>query len=349
MSGAYRPQAQGDRVFKAYRTETDLALRAVRLAAALCRQIRQAGASLDLDKPDRSPVTAADFASQALIAFFLKQAFPRDPIVGEEDSTLLRNPEQESLLQTVTDHVASFVPEATPRNVCTWIDQGAATPASRFWVLDPLDGTKGFIRGGQYVVALALIEDGQVLVGALGCPNLDRKLQPRLPGPGSAVVAVRGQGAWVTGLEEDEMTPLRVSSIEDPRQARLLRSVESSHTNEHKMALLIDRLGIRPPPVLMDSQAKYAVLAGGGADLLYRLLPSQQPQYREFIWDQAAGSIVLEEAGGSITDLRGLPLDFGSGRTLRHNLGVVASNGLLHQAAIQAAHTVGADRTGEDG
>ncbi|MGD8760297.1 MAG: 3'(2'),5'-bisphosphate nucleotidase [Anaerolineales bacterium] len=335
-------------MFKAYRSETDLALKAVRLAAILCRQIQQHGASPDLDKPDRSPVTAADFASQALIAFLLKQAFPGDPIVGEEDSRLLRNPVQKTLLQAVTAHVASVVPEATPQKVCAWIDQAAAMPTSRFWALDPLDGTKGFIRGGQYAVALALIEDGQVLVGALGCPNLDRKLQPSIQGPGSAVVAVRGQGAWVAGLEKDDPTPLQVSSTEDPRKARLLRSVESSHTDEHKMALLIDRLGIRPSPVLMDSQAKYAVMAGGGADLLYRLLPSQQPQYRESIWDQAAGSIVLEEAGGKITDLRGRPLDFDSGRTLRHNLGVVASNGLLHQAAIQAAHIVGADRTRED-
>jgi 3'(2'), 5'-bisphosphate nucleotidase len=335
-------------VFKAYRSETDFALKAVRLAAILCRQIQQHGVSPDLDKPDRSPVTAADFASQAVIAFLLEEAFPGDPIVGEEDSTLLRNPEQESLLQAVTAHVASIVPEATPQKVCAWIDQAAAMPASRFWALDPLDGTKGFIRGGQYAVALALIEDGQVSVGALGCPNLDRMLRPRIPGPGSAVVAARGQGAWVTGLEGDDLEPLRVSSIEDPGKARLLRSVESSHTDEKMMALLIERLGILPPPVLMDSQAKYAVLAGGGADLLYRLLPSQQPQYREMIWDQAAGSIVLEEAGGTVTDLQGSPLDFGCGRTLQDNLGVVASNGCLHTAAMQAVRSVGADQTAED-
>ena len=75
---------------------------------------------------------------------------------------------------------------------------------------------------------------------------------------------------------------------------------------------------------------------------LLRLLSSRQPDYRECIWDQAAGAIVVEEAGGRITDLRGRPLDFGQGRTLAANRGVCASNGRLHDAALEALAAIGA-------
>jgi 3'(2'), 5'-bisphosphate nucleotidase len=92
----------------------------------------------------------------------------------------------------------------------------------------------------------------------------------------------------------------------------------------------------------MDSQAKYAVLAAGKGDLMLRLLSSAKPDYREKIWDQAAGSLILEEAGGCITDLHGRPLDFTTGRSLIHNRGILASNNLLHPIALQALQTIGA-------
>jgi 3'(2'), 5'-bisphosphate nucleotidase len=91
----------------------------------------------------------------------------------------------------------------------------------------------------------------------------------------------------------------------------------------------------------MDSQAKYAVLAAGQGDLLVRLLSPSMPDYREKIWDQAAGALIIEEAGGTITDLDGRTLDFAAGRTLAHNRGVVASNGHLHEAALAALKRIG--------
>jgi 3'(2'), 5'-bisphosphate nucleotidase len=95
-------------------------------------------------------------------------------------------------------------------------------------------------------------------------------------------------------------------------------------------------LSITAPPVEMDSQAKYAVLASGVGEILLRLLSPSRPDYREKIWDQAAGSIVIEEAGGRITDLEGKDLDFSLGRTLASNRGVLATNGLLHDKLLNA-------------
>jgi len=180
-------------------------------------------------------------------------------------------------------------------------------------------------------------------VGVLGCPVLSEARQFDLLGPGCLVLAVRGQGAWTTFLAETgPFARLQVSAEGEPGRARLLRSYEAGHTNVSQVDELSQVLGSRAEPVRMDSQAKYAVLASGGGELLVRLLSPSKPDYREKIWDQAAGALVLEEAGGRITDLSGAPLDFSAGRTLARNRGVLASNGRLHPAALQALRHIGA-------
>jgi len=122
----------------------------------------------------------------------------------------------------------------------------------------------------------------------------------------------------------------------------MLRSVESGHTNEGNLFDLRQTLRIKTPAIGMDSQAKYAVLAGGGGELIFRLLSKAKLDYREKIWDQAPGSLVVEEAGGRITDLRGEKLNFAVGRELSENIGVLASNGALHDQALDALHSIGA-------
>jgi len=323
--------------------EIKLALHAVRQAVQAIQHIQAELVSPALTKEDRSPVTVADFASQALIARLLEQAFPNDPLVAEEDAQTLRQPEGSQTLEMVTHYVAQFVGRTNPENVCRWVDRGASQPTQRFWCLDPIDGTKGFLRGDQYAVALALIVDGQVQIGVLGCPNLTDAYRPDIGGAGSLVLATRGQGAWVTPLDDPgEFSPLHVSQRAKPSQARLLRSFESGHTNVSQIDEFVEVMGIHAKPVRMDSQAKYAVLATGKGDLLLRLLSTSNPNYREKIWDQAAGSIILEEAGGRITDILGKELDFTQGRILAKNRGICASNGLLHRAALKALDAIGA-------
>jgi 3'(2'), 5'-bisphosphate nucleotidase len=295
-----------------------------------------------LTKGDRSPVTVADLAVQAVVAAGLEAAFPDDVLVGEEDAALLRQPEQDEVLQRITGFVGEACPGATAEQVCGWIDRGGNQPAARYWTLDPIDGTKGFLRKEQYVVALALVEQGRVRLGVLGCPKLSPMCEPVGESAGSLVYAVEGGGTWSVGLEGGEPCRLEASKSDDPGAARLLRSVESGHTNVEQIDRLVEALGTRADPVLMDSQAKFAVLAAGGAELLFRLISPSRPDYREKIWDQAAGSLVIEEAGGRVTDLDGKPLDFTRGRTLAGNRGVVASNGVLHDTALAALQKVGA-------
>jgi len=121
-----------------------------------------------------------------------------------------------------------------------------------------------------------------------------------------------------------------------------LRSFESVHTNVNQIDTLAEEMGIRVEPVRMDSQAKYAVMAAGLGEIYLRLLSSKQPDYREKIWDQAAGLIVIEEAGGRVTDLDGKNLDFTQGRTLALNRGVCATNSALHERTLAALKTINA-------
>jgi 3'(2'), 5'-bisphosphate nucleotidase len=316
----------------------------VREAAVLVREIQQTLVTPALEKSDRSPVTVADFASQAVVAARLKARWPGEPLVGEEDARDLRTPENAAQLAQVAAFVGRRLPEMNEQNVCDWIDEGAADPADAFWTLDPIDGTKGFLRGDQYAVALAFIVGGRVELAVLGCPKLARARAPERGGPGSLVVAARGQGAWTAPLVDDSGTPpwrqLAVSHEADPARAHVLRSVESGHTDKGKAGELSHAFGSQAEPIGMDSQAKYAVLAAGGAELLVRLISPGRPDYKEKIWDQAAGSLVIEEAGGRVTDLDGNPLDFSHGRTLAVNRGVLATNGHLHDAALAALRAV---------
>ena len=330
-------------MFERYGLEAETALRVVTLAAGLAREIQGEVRALPGEKDDLSPVTVADYTAQAVISQMLHEVFPDDSLVAEEGSAALAAPQGEDALAAVLAYVSRLLQNADEQAICAWIDRGAGEPGARYWVLDPVDGTKGFLRGEQYVVALALIEAGQVVLGAMGCPNLDHSLQPALGGAGSAVIAIRGQGAWAASMEGKLLERLRVSDEDEPSAARLLRSVESDHTDEEAMAQLISVLGIRPEPTRMDSQAKSAVLAAGGADLIFRLNSPRNPDRKENTWDQAPGLIIVEEAGGRVTDLRGAALDFSAGRQLSRNYGVLVSNARLRDAALRAIQAVGAD------
>jgi 3'(2'), 5'-bisphosphate nucleotidase len=317
--------------------EIQFAIESVKRAMSLARQVQAEMAQHSLSKKDKSPVTVADFAIQALVGFELQKYFPQDDFVAEETSSVLRESEDASILERATHYVAQSIPEATQEKTCEWIDHGGGKLSKRFWTLDPIDGTKGFLRGGQYAIALALIEKGEVKLGILGCPCLNSKMESELDGKGVSVIAVKGKGCWA--LEENEksrLIPLRVSSCDDPRKALVVNSVEMAHTDVDQFNQVVCALGVQRSPFLMDSLAKHAVVAGGRADLFFRFVSPKEPNRKTEIWDEAAGALIVEEAGGKVTDLNGKKLDFGAGRTLLHNEGIVATNGRLHQAALEA-------------
>jgi 3'(2'), 5'-bisphosphate nucleotidase len=320
--------------------ELDTALAAVREAGILCREVQAAIDPGAMRKKDRSPVTVADYGSQALVCRALGDAFPDDPVIGEEDSAELREPANAAVLGLVVDHVRGRVADADIDEICAWIDRGNAHRAApRLWTLDPIDGTKGFLRGEQYAVGLALILDGEIACSALACPNLG----PRLDGDrgdGTVVVAARGLGVWQLPMTKPgQAEAIRVSAETDPTRIRFCESVEAAHSSHSDAAKIARELAIRAEPRRLDSMAKYAVVARGEAEAYLRL--PRSADYREKIWDHAAGVLAVTEAGGRVSDVRGRDLDFGRGDRLEDNLGVLVSNGALHEPLFATVRRLG--------
>ncbi len=318
--------------------ERETAVAAVRAAARACRAVQRRLVSSDaLEKADRSPVTVADFASQAIVCAHLADRLPGDAVVGEEDAGILRRETGGALRGAVTEHVRAVLGAGvTEAEVLDWIDRGGASEVGgRAWALDPIDGTKGFLRREQYAIALALLLEGEVVLGVLGCPELEHGGRP-----GALFVALRGERARVSSLWDDEAAfePLAPPSLGTPARARFCESVESGHSDHETSAAIARALGIEREPLRIDSQCKYAVVARGDASIYLRL--PTRADYEEKIWDHAAGSLVVEAAGGRVTDVTGRALDFRSGRTLARNRGIVATSGGIHEAVLEAVAAV---------
>jgi 3'(2'), 5'-bisphosphate nucleotidase len=316
----------------AYDQEKKIAIDAVIQAAQLCETVRKVMVPEAIEKNDKSPVTVADYGSQAIICKALAEAFPNDSVVGEEDAAELRTAEMTSVLDTVTSQVKQVLGEAAPAEVLDWIDHGNGEVTSRYWTLDPIDGTKGFLRGDQYAIALALVEDGDIKVGVLGCPYLSFDGGEQ----GLLFVAVRGEGTVMMPLSGGEPQPLKVADPSDTEHCRFVESVESGHGNQALQSAIAQAAGITSPSMRMDSQAKYAAVAAGQAALYLRLPSPKYPGYKEKIWDHAAGVIVVEEAGGRVTDMHGKSLDFSQSARFPDNEGVVVSNGPIQDAVLGA-------------
>jgi len=305
------------------------AIEAVREASTICRVIQAQLVSEDaLTKKDRSPVTIADFASQAIICKILKQRYPDIPIVGEEDANSLRLDENKALLEKIS----LFLPGWKKDDILKNIDHGNGEATDYFWTVDPIDGTKGFLRGDQYAVALGLIRNGKLEAGVLGCPNL-----PFEEGKddGTIMYAFKNEGAYATGIDREIIHEVQVSGNSTAVLARFLESVESGHANHSLQGQIMEALGDKAQAVRFDSQVKYAVLARGGAEVYLRLPNPAKPDYREKIWDHAAGAIIVSEAGGRVTDMYGKKLDFSLGKQLLNNRGVIVSNGFVHEDILR--------------
>jgi len=306
-------------------------------ASALCRKIRKdlvAGESIL--KSDRSPVTIADYGSQAIICKLIKGRFPHDTIIAEEDSKELRRPDHSKILEQVTHYVNAFVPTSSSKEVCSWIDFSSISVSDRFWALDPIDGTKGFLRGDQYAIALALIEKGVVTLGLLACPNLYVDIHQPFGERGCLFIALKGKGSLQMNSHGVSQRIISVSKVKNPSEAIITESVEPDHADHLTHQRLAQKLNISKPSLRMDSQAKYGILARGEVTLYLRVPSPSELGYKENIWDHAAGSIIAEEAGGRVTDVLGRPLDFSCGVKMVKNHGILVSNGFLHDVVLKA-------------
>jgi len=319
-------------------TAVSAVVEAGRLATSVQKGIVAAGERLL--KEDRSPVTVADLASQALITSRLARDFPSIPLMAEEDAAPFAHAGGAPIEREVLALLEVPLPGITRVGLEDLLGRGnhPGGPEGTFWVLDPIDGTKGFLRGEQFAIALALIRHGRVELGVVGCPNL-----PARPGSvdserGAIFVARRGEGAQQLTANGRPWAPISVDDVVDPAAGAFCESVEAAHSSHGTTARVASLLGITAPPYRVDGQTKYAIVARGEASLYLRL--PTRPGYREKIWDHAAGSLLVTEAGGRVSHVDGSDLDFTAGRTLPNGTGIVVSNGRLHRAVLEAVQTV---------
>jgi len=206
-------------------------------------------------KTDASPVTEADLCAERLILAGLQRITPDIPVISEEAAA------------------SGVLP---------------ALQGRRFWLVDPLDGTKEFVRrNGEFTVNIALIVDGQPLVGVLYAPAQDRLF---LGSPGLALAEEGGQPA----------RPVRCRAA--PSGGLVVLS-SRSHRDPERFAAFLQSMPVAETRH-SGSSLKFALIAAGEADLYPRC-------GRTMEWDTAAGHAILLAAGGIVTDLERQPLIYG--------------------------------------
>ncbi|KAK4353539.1 hypothetical protein RND71_025733 [Anisodus tanguticus] len=325
-----------------YGKELAAAKNAASLAARLCQKVQKALLQADVQsKSDKSPVTVADYGSQAVVSVVLQKELDSASfsLVAEEDSGDLRKEEGKETLQRIMKLVnETLASDGTYGNaplseedVLAAIDSGRSEggPSGQHWVLDPIDGTKGFLRGDQYAVALGLLDEGKVVLGVLACPNLPLSEEK----VGCLFYAQVSGGTYMQSLDGSTPTKVHVTDLDNPEEASFFESFEAAHSLHDLSSLIAKKLGVKAPPVRIDSQAKYGALSRGDGAIYLRF---PHKGYREKIWDHAAGYLVVAEAGGVVSDAAGNPLDFSKGRYLDLHEGIIVTNQKLMPALLKA-------------
>ena len=309
-------------------------LAAVRDAATLCRLVQDNFLSANTKSigGHSEPVTIADYGSQAIICRALQQHYPDDAVVAEESgeqfSALVSAEQRGQILQLLTQVLRQKVTESA---LVAWLDFGAGRSAARTWVIDPIDGTKGFLARRHYAIACGLLLDGQVAEGIVAAPGYN-------DGEG-ALFYTRAGSTYRAPLAAGDGTRVTVSSRQRPEDIIAVQSFERAHASKSRMARARELAGLGGARILeLDSMEKYALVACGDADL-YMRLPREGSRYAHKIWDHAAGVALVQAAGGTVTDLDGGPLDFSQGETLP-NPGMIISNGAHHQRVVKAVRRV---------
>jgi len=262
-----------------YQQELEAALEAARLASAVILNIYQRFIAIP-DAPS-SISTEADFQSQEVILRHLRSCFPKDAFRAEERTPTL---------------------------------EGIADCGGRLWVVDPIDGTRGFARkNGEFSVMVGFVEEGQIGVGVVAEPVKNRLTQ-----------AVRGGGCW----KRDGSGPLEpcwVSTIQHAGEATLTQS-HSRHPTvpNHYVRTLQPRRVVET----YSAGVKLALVARGEADVYLNDYNAMHD------WDLCAGHILVTEAGGVVTSLYGQILAYGLPEGLHPN-GVLAANEELHREVLQ--------------
>ncbi|KAK4711299.1 hypothetical protein R3W88_005812 [Solanum pinnatisectum] len=362
-----------------YYRELEAAVDVVERACRLCVDVKSLLFSDDdriLEKNDQTPVTIADFGVQALVSLEMNRLFPSIRLVAEEDSSFLRSTNLVGAVVDVVANKATFRDEVTEDSVLKAIDRGGKdaynfgpNPAT-YWVLDPIDGTRGFVKGVEalYVVALALVVEGQIVLGVMGCPNWDedyfvncvtgvQETGNNFSRSGMIMVSHVDCGTWKQRLSDrltielsQSWTRCSVDGCQVLKEARFCTPESqkwesfplSSSFNAKTDSEKIGNGDILLVPACCGSLCKYMMVASGRASVF--LLRATTRKVMKKIsgyapaWDHAVGIICVHEAGGKVTDWEGSSIDFAADQVARRTIfpsgGFLVTNHCLHNEIL---------------
>jgi 3'(2'), 5'-bisphosphate nucleotidase len=236
---------------------------------------------------DREPVTQADRVANELIVNALRKEFPGDGILAEES-----------------------------------VDTAHRLDKQRVWMIDPLDGTNGFIDGnGDFAVQIGLAQGGNCVLGVVYQPLPDLLYH-----------AVRGQGAWIV---RGDLPAERVEVSRQEDLSRMRLAASRSHRSA-RMDKVLKALKVREEIRRGSVGIKVGLIVEQQCDLYVHLSPRTKQ------WDTCAPEIILTEAGGRLTDLFGRPLEYNSPEVQNRN-GIIASNGVAHDRIVETLGPLLAD------
>lgn len=267
---------------KNYESELRIAIELAREAGAAILDLYEGPLHIEqkAGAGDREPVTQADKLANELIVQRLQSEFPQDGILAEES-----------------------------------IDTSRRLSKQRVWMIDPLDGTTGFIEGnGDFAVQIGLSENGQCVMGVVYQPLT-----------GVLYRAVRGGGTWI---ERPRFEPER-AHVSNHEEISTMRLAASRSHRSPRMDHVVRAFGLKEEVRRGSVGIKIGLLVEQQCDLYVHLSPRTKQ------WDTCAPEIILREAGGSITDLFGRPLSYNNAEVQNRD-GVVASNGVAHRAIIDS-------------
>jgi 3'(2'), 5'-bisphosphate nucleotidase len=311
--------------------ETSVAVQLAGKAAEAAEWVRRRGIRTSR-KQDGTPLTQADIVSQAIILSGIARDFPEDRVEAEEALP----PGGPSALKTsACEALEELGFQDECQNLERIVNYRGNPRGQRVWMIDPIDGTKGFERGLPYAVAIGLYFGGRPRFGCLAAPLLPT--EDGNEGATPIAFGAEGEGAHLLEGHGDRARPIRVSDVCDLPRMRLVGS--RAHDLDDICGKFVARAGIHQL-IRMDGQVKYLMLASGRADVYIR---SADPDYGiAFPWDHCAGQAILHGAGGLVTTIGGRPIDYepGPGNPITNLEGLVASNGKCHEEILTILRTL---------
>ena len=295
-----------------YNKELKTAITLVRNAVQITEWFRKKGFNSYM-KDNLSPVTLADFASQAYIISELKSRFSNDEIIAEEENIEYIDIKTEKIIRECLNDLNLGDSNEVKENI-----KYRGKTSTRQWTVDPIDGTKGYQKGLSYAIGIGFMINSIPKICAIAVPNYNKS-------PIAIFSAEEGHGTHVS-YEKKDLLPVKVSQTENFYNIRLCHSL---HHDKPWILKFARKLGIKNY-IQMDSMAKFCMIADGTADLYIKPLDKKF----SFTWDFMPGALIIKEAGGKITDLVNTELKFMNDTCVWTAPGIVASNGILHEKII---------------